>query len=196
MKSSRVGQLTGDRCVTHDGYLACFSFYHHLGILCFLSPCGQWLGGWGYKRGTEQDTKNTPSHRPRSDSQNFHSYFIAELVKCKPGKCRELISIWTSLSAQWCIRLQFRRCNRCRSDPWVGKFAGEGNGHPLQYSRLENPMDGGPSGPQYMRLQRVGHDWAQCIQEYSWLFLVSSAADILTALESNSKHIGYHLLSP
>ena len=28
-------------------------------------------------------------------------------------------------------------------DPWVGKFPGEGNGNPLQYSCLENPMDGG-----------------------------------------------------
>ena len=30
-----------------------------------------------------------------------------------------------------------------RSDPWVKKFPGEGNGTPLQYSCLENPMDGG-----------------------------------------------------
>ena len=28
-------------------------------------------------------------------------------------------------------------------DPWVGKFPGEGNGNPLQYSCLENPLDGG-----------------------------------------------------
>ena len=28
-------------------------------------------------------------------------------------------------------------------DPWVGKFPGEGNGNPLQYSCLENPMNGG-----------------------------------------------------
>ena len=25
-------------------------------------------------------------------------------------------------------------------DPWVGKSPGEGNGNPLQYSCLENPM--------------------------------------------------------
>ena len=30
-----------------------------------------------------------------------------------------------------------------RSDPWVKKFPGEGNGNPLQYSCLENPMDEG-----------------------------------------------------
>ena len=29
------------------------------------------------------------------------------------------------------------------SNPWVWKFPGEGKGYPLQYSCLENPMDGG-----------------------------------------------------
>ena len=47
------------------------------------------------------------------------------------------------------------------SIPGSGRFPGEGNGNPLQYSCLENPMDGGtwyrllPVG-----LQRVGHDCA------------------------------------
>ena len=41
------------------------------------------------------------------------------------------------------------------------RLYGEGNGNPLQYSCLENPMDGGA----WCRLlsmgsQRVGHDWA------------------------------------
>ena len=26
-------------------------------------------------------------------------------------------------------------------NPWIGKILGEGNGNPLQYSCLENPMD-------------------------------------------------------
>ena len=29
------------------------------------------------------------------------------------------------------------------SFPGMGRFPGEGNGNPLQYSCLENPMDGG-----------------------------------------------------
>ena len=37
---------------------------------------------------------------------------------------------------------------------------GEGNGNPLQYSCLENPMDGGACRLQSMGSQRVGHDWA------------------------------------
>ena len=32
---------------------------------------------------------------------------------------------------------------RPKFDTWVGKIPGEGNGNPLQYSCLENPMDGG-----------------------------------------------------
>ena len=32
--------------------------------------------------------------------------------------------------------------------PGSGRSPGEGNGHPLQYSCLENPMDGGPGGLQ------------------------------------------------
>ena len=35
------------------------------------------------------------------------------------------------------------QCGRPGFNPWVGKFPGEGNGNPLQYSCLENPMDGG-----------------------------------------------------
>ena len=35
------------------------------------------------------------------------------------------------------------QCGRPGFDPWVGKFPGEGNGNPLQYSCLENPMDRG-----------------------------------------------------
>ena len=30
-----------------------------------------------------------------------------------------------------------------RFSPWVRKIPGEGHGHPLQYSCLENPLDGG-----------------------------------------------------
>ena len=47
------------------------------------------------------------------------------------------------------------------SVPGSGRFPGEGSGSSLQYSCLENPMDGGA----WCRLlsmgsQRVGHDWA------------------------------------
>ena len=36
---------------------------------------------------------------------------------------------------------QCRRHKRCWFNPWFGKIPVEGNGNPLQYSCLENPMD-------------------------------------------------------
>ena len=53
------------------------------------------------------------------------------------------------------------------SIPGLGRFPGEGNGNPLQYSCLENPMDGGA----WCRLlsmgsQRVGHDRATSLSTY------------------------------
>ena len=45
------------------------------------------------------------------------------------------------------------------SIPGLGRFSGEGNGNPLQYSCLENPMDGGAwCRLLSMGLQRVRHD--------------------------------------
>ena len=34
-------------------------------------------------------------------------------------------------------------------DPWVRKIPGEGNGNPLQYSCLKNPMDRGAEAQQH-----------------------------------------------
>ena len=41
------------------------------------------------------------------------------------------------------------------SVPGLGRFPGEGNGNPFQYSCLENPMDRGA-----WWLQKVGQDWS------------------------------------
>ena len=40
----------------------------------------------------------------------------------------------------------------------LGRSPGEGNGNPLQYSCLENPMGEEPGRLQSMGSQRVGHD--------------------------------------
>jgi len=37
------------------------------------------------------------------------------------------------------------QCRRLRFNPWVKKIPREGNGNPLQYSCLGNPMDRGAS---------------------------------------------------
>ena len=46
------------------------------------------------------------------------------------------------------------------SIPGSGRSPGEGNGNPLQYSCLENPMDRRAYGLQSTGSQRVGHDWS------------------------------------
>ena len=46
------------------------------------------------------------------------------------------------------------------SIPGLGRSPGEGNGNPLQYSCLENPVDGGAWEATVHGLQRVGRDWA------------------------------------
>ena len=46
------------------------------------------------------------------------------------------------------------------SIPGLGRSLGEGNGNPLQYYCLENPMTEEPGRLQSMGSQRVGHDWA------------------------------------
>ena len=51
--------------------------------------------------------------------------------------------------------------------PFVCSF-GEGNGTPLQYSCLENPMDGGPGRLQSMGLLRVRHNWETSLSLFTF----------------------------
>ena len=44
--------------------------------------------------------------------------------------------------------------------PGLGRSPGEGNGNPLQYSCLENPMDRGAWQATVHGVARVGHDLA------------------------------------
>ena len=44
------------------------------------------------------------------------------------------------------------------STPGSGRSSGEGNGNPLQYSCLENPMDRGAWQATIHRMARVRHD--------------------------------------
>ena len=46
------------------------------------------------------------------------------------------------------------------SIPGSGRSPGEGNGNPLQYSCLKNPVDRGAWWATVHGSQRVGHDWA------------------------------------
>ena len=56
------------------------------------------------------------------------------------------------------------------SIPGSGRCPGEGNGNPLQYSCLENPMDGGTWwATQSMGSQRVGNDWATSVSFFLYV---------------------------
>ena len=48
-------------------------------------------------------------------------------------------------------------CSRCGFDPWVRKIPRRGNGNPLQYSCLENPMDRGAWRATVHGVTRVRH---------------------------------------
>ena len=54
----------------------------------------------------------------------------------------KIISHRTPLVVQW-LRLHTSNAQRPVLIPGLGRSPGEGNGTPLQYSCLENPMDGG-----------------------------------------------------
>ena len=53
------------------------------------------------------------------------------------------------------------------SIPGSGRSPGEGNGNPLQYSCLENPMDRGAWLATVMGLQRVEHNWATSLHYHT-----------------------------
>ena len=71
------------------------------------------------------------------------------------------------------------------SIPGLGRFSGEGNGNPLQYSCLEHPKDRG-AWQATVRYKRVGHDWMTKQQQRlslicSLFFSRSSVAQITSS---------------
>ena len=61
-----------------------------------------------------------------------------------------------SLSKGHLLLLQCASDRRPGFDPWARKIPGEGNGNPLQYSCLENPMD---RGAWWTTVQGVPKSW-------------------------------------
>ena len=60
--------------------------------------------------------------------------------------------------------------------PGLGRSPGEGNGNPLQYSCLENPMDRGAWWVYSPRGHRVGHDFPPK-QQYVYTELIHFAVE-------------------
>ena len=67
------------------------------------------------------------------------------------------------------------------SNPESGRSSGEGDGNPLQYSCLENPMDRGTWWVKSMGSQRVRHDWSDLVCLHSALFSLGLAIPLYCA---------------
>ena len=75
------------------------------------------------------------------------------------------------------------------SIPGQGRSPGEGNGNPLQYSGLENPMDGGAGRLQSMGLQRIRQDWATSLL----LFRVTPPTHVYSWVTHGNKMSAMHV---
>ena len=58
------------------------------------------------------------------------------------------------------VNNQFANARDAALIPELGRSLGEGNGNPLHYSCLENPMDRATWRAKVLRFQIVRHDWA------------------------------------
>ena len=107
-----------------------------------------------------------------------------------------------SLRIDW-LHLLCGACNARDpgSIPGSGKSSGEGNGNPLQYSCLENPIDKGVWQVTVHGVTRVGHDLASKLPPSpissvaidSWKFHeVSNQVLSVHHCLSNSKHNTWH----
>ena len=69
------------------------------------------------------------------------------------------------------------------SIPGLGKSPGEGNGNPLQYSSLENPMDGGAS---WATVHGIAKSWTR-LSDSTFLYytlLASLVAQMVNSLSA------------
>ena len=101
----------------------------HSSILVWKKTHGQ-RAWWATVHG------NTKSLTQMSDFHfHFTSYFMAQMVKASAYNAGYPGSI-----------------------PGLGRSTGEGNGNPLQYSCLENPMDRGAWQATVHGVAKIGHD--------------------------------------
>ena len=97
------------------------------------------------------------------DTQNIKKYFPFIFLSV-------IISIFGASQVVQLVKNLLANAGYIRdvsSIPMSGRCPGEGNGNPLQFSCLENPMDRGAWWPlQSTGLQRVGYAWAHTHRHY------------------------------
>ena len=67
---------------------------------------------------------------------------------------------WRLSDKESVCNADFLQCSRHGFNPWAGKISAEGNGKPLQYSCLGNPIDRGASPATVLGVLWVGHNLA------------------------------------
>ena len=89
-----------------------------------------------------------------------------------------LLSIYLEIGLLGCmvnVNLTFIPCLTVSQSPWTTFYpfqlciGGEGNSTPLQYSCLENPMDGGGWWATVHGVPRVGHGWATSLSLFTFM---------------------------
>ena len=95
-----------------------------------------------------------------------------------PGKSQISMFDSVKLSSNLEIRVSVQFSSVAQSCPTLcdpmncstpGLPVGEGNGTPLQYSCLENPMDGGAWLAAILGWHRVGHNWATSLSLFTFM---------------------------
>ena len=88
--------------------------------------------------------------------------------QCTRNFTLPLLSLTTPLSFPGDLEGKASACNAGDpgSIPDLGSSPGEGNGNPLQYSCLENPMDGGAWEAAVHGVEKSGHDWATSLHSH------------------------------
>ena len=122
-----------------------------------------------------------------------NSVLLSAMPLLRKGKGRDQLQLQEPQGGEECqeacpLPLLCLNTNSVIPGDWdsIPGFPGEGNGYPLQYSYLENPVDWGAWQLQFIGPQKVGHDWANNTHTHTHTHT--------QPVVCNSESKGYHLL--